>query len=115
MGFCMDQLKHNNEIIFTLSEKAKKDFISIKHVCKVLNKIIELKPNGIYNLGCNHGTEIGDVARSLIEGYGSGKLIVTGHEIKDQFILDNTKLLKTLDIELPIFQRKYIKKLGEKL
>ena len=89
--------------------------ISIKHVCKVLNRIIDVRPHGIYNLGSNHGTEIGDVARSLIEGYGSGEFIVTGDELKDQFILDTTKLTKVLNIELPQFQRKYIKKLGEKL
>jgi nucleoside-diphosphate-sugar epimerase len=115
MGFCMDQLKHTDKIVYSISDKAKRDFISIKSVCKVLNKVVELKPQGIYNLSSNHGTEIGDVARALIEGYDSGEFIVTGNEVKDQFILVNTKLLKTLDIELPIFQRKYIKKLGEKL
>jgi dTDP-4-dehydrorhamnose reductase len=115
MGFCMTQLKHNNTIEYSISDKIIRDFISIKSVCKILNKVVELKPQGIYNLSSNHGTEIGDVAKSLIEGYGSGKLIVTGQTIKDQFILDNTRLLKALDIELPIFQKKYIKKLGEKL
>jgi nucleoside-diphosphate-sugar epimerase len=115
MGFCMDQLKHTDKIVYSISDKAKRDFISIKSVCKVLNKVVELKPQGKYNLSSNYGTEIGDVARSLIEGYGCGEFIVTGNQIKDQFILDNTKLLKTLDIELPLLQRKYIKKLGEKL
>jgi len=114
MGFCMNQLKHNDEIVYTISGKSKRDFISIKSVCKVLNKIVEKKPTGIYNLSSSYGTEIGEVARALIEGYESGKFIESG-QIKDQFILDNRKLLKTLDIELPIFQRKYIKKLGEKL
>ena len=115
MGFCMNQLKHNNQIVYTMSDRARKDFIPIKHVCKVLNRIIDVRPHGIYNLGSNHGTEIGDVARSLIEGYGSGEFIVTGDEIKDQFILNTTKITKKLSIELSQFQRKYIKKLGEKL
>ena len=115
MGFCMNQLKQSNKIVYSISDKAKRDFISIKSVCKVLNKIVEQKPIGTYNLSSNHGTEIGDVARALIEGYAIGEFIVEGHQIKDQFILDNRKLLKKLDIELPIFQRKYIKKLGEKL
>ena len=115
MGFCMNQLKHTDKIVYSISDKSKRDFISIKSVCKVLNKVVELKPQGIYNLSSNYGTEIGDVARSLIEGYGRGEFMVTGNQVKDQFILDNTKLLKTLNIELPIFQKKYIKKLGEKL
>jgi nucleoside-diphosphate-sugar epimerase len=114
MGFCMNQLKHDDKIEYTISGKTQRDFISIKSVCKVLNKVVEIKPQGIYNLSSNHGTEIGDVARSLIEGYGSGKFIESG-QVKDQFILKNTKLLKTLNIELPVFQKKYIKKLGEKL
>jgi hypothetical protein len=78
-----------------------------------LNKIVEKKPTGIYNLSSSYGTEIGEVARALIEGYGVGKFTESG-QIKDQFILDNRKLIKELNIELPFLQRKYIKKLGEK-
>jgi nucleoside-diphosphate-sugar epimerase len=114
MGFCMNQLKHEDQIKYTIAAQTKRDFISIKSVCKALNEIVKLKPQGIYNLSSGHGTEIGDVARSLIEGYGSGEFFADG-KIEDQFILDNTKLLNALNIELPVFQRKYIKKLGEKL
>lgn len=117
MGFCMTQLKHNDRIVYTTNPHAKKDFISIKSVCKVLNVISELNPQGIYNVGSNYGLEIGSVARSLIEGYGQGEFIANYEtdEKQDQFILDNTKLCNHFDIELPILQTKYIKKLGEKL
>jgi nucleoside-diphosphate-sugar epimerase len=117
MGFCMTQLKHNDRIVYTTNPQAKKDFISIKSFCKVLKNVVKVKPQGIYNVGSNYGLEIGDVARSLIEGYGQGEFVANweGKEKQDQFILDNTKICKHLDIELPIFQLKYIKKLGEKL
>jgi len=115
MGFCMNQLKDTDKILYSISPETKRDFISIKSVCKVLTRVAQQQPHGIYNLSSNYGLPIGDVARSLIEGYESGEFISTGHEIKDQFILDNTKLTQKLNIELPIFQRKYIKKLGEKL
>ena len=117
MGFCMTQLKHNNKIVYTTNPYAKKDFISIKSLCKILKIVSKTNPQGIYNVGSNYGLEIGEVARSLIEGYGQGEFISTyeDDEKQDQFILDNTKLCKHFDIELPIFQKKYIKKLGEKL
>ena len=115
MGFCMNQLKDTDKIVYSISPETKRDFISIKSVCKVLNRVVQQQPHGIYNLSSNYGLPIGDVARSLIEGYGSGEFISTSTELKDQFVLDNTKLIQKLNIELPIFQRKYIKKLGEKL
>ena len=114
MGFCMNQLKDTDKIVYSISPETKRDFISIKSVCKVLNRVVQQKPHGIYNLSSGYGVPIGDVARSLIEGYESGEFSSSG-PIKDQFILDNKKLLNKLCIELPIFQTKYIKKLGEKL
>ena len=110
-----NQLKDTDKIVYSISPETKRDFISIKSVCKVLNRVVQQQPHGIYNLSSNYGLPIGDVARSLIEGYGSGEFISTSTELKDQFVLDNTKLIQKLNIELPIFQRKYIKKLGEKL
>ena len=66
-------------------------------------------------MGSNYGLEIGDVARSLIEGYGSGEFTIADSKIEDQFILDNTKLTTELNISIPQNQTFFIKKLGEKL
>jgi nucleoside-diphosphate-sugar epimerase len=117
MGFCMTQLKHDNKIVYTTNPNAKKDFISIDSLCEVLGIISKVTPKGIYNVGSNYGSKIGDVAKSLIQGYGQGEFIYNniGNKNQDQFILDNTKLCRDLGIQLPTFQKKYIKKLGEKL
>jgi nucleoside-diphosphate-sugar epimerase len=117
MGFCMNQLKQTNRIVYNVNPRAQRDFISIKHLCEVLKLVVDIKPQGVYNVSSNHGTEIGEVAKSLIEGYGQGEFIADwqGNQNQDQFILNNNKLCKQLKIEIPIMQRKYIKRLGEKL
>lgn len=116
MGFCMNQLKSKNRIIFSISENIKRDFIDIETSCMMLDKISKKKLTGIYNLSSNIGLEIGKVAKHLINGYGQGEFICESGTIKEQFIVDNTKLLKELNItQQPFYITETIEKLGEEL
>ena len=65
----MTQLKNNDEILYEMDPDLKRDFIDIDNVCKTLKKVIEVKPQGIYNLSSNIGFSIGDVSKLLIKGY----------------------------------------------
>lgn len=116
MGFCMNQLKHSEKIIFSIDENTKRDFIDIHTSSFLLDNISRKKLTGIYNLSSNYGLEIGKVAKYLIRGYGKGEFICTSNIVKEQFIIDNTKLIKELKlISNPIYITGVIEELGKQL
>lgn len=116
MGFCMNQLKNTGKIVFSINEHTKRDFIDIQTSCYQLDLLSGKNLTGIYNLSSNCGLEIGKFARNLIKGYGSGQFICTGDEFKEQFVIDNTKLLKELKLNTtPFYSFEKIEKLGENL
>lgn len=92
VGYCMTQLKSLNTIDYDMDENIKRDFISIDSVCEVLNRVCLVKPKGIFNLSSHYGLPIGEVARFLILGYGSGKFSPSSATQREQFILDNRRL-----------------------
>jgi len=112
----MTQLKNNDEILYEMDPDLKRDFIDIDNVCKTLKKVIEVKPQGIYNLSSNIGFSIGDVSKLLIKGYGSGKMVVDITKQGEQFILDNTKLEAALNTSIGPFDfDNIIFEIGKKL
>jgi hypothetical protein len=116
MGFCMDQLKHSEKIIFSISDRTKRDFIDITTSANLLDQIARRKLTGIYNLSSNYGLEIGKVAKHLIKGYDKGEFLCTSDVVKEQFIIDNTKLTKELKlISNPIYITGIIEDLGKEL
>ena len=116
MGYCMTQLKDYGIVTYEYDPELKRDFIDIDTVCKVLKKVAEVKPKGIYNLSSNTGLEIGNVTKYLIKGYGEGKIVVSSQEVEEQFILDNSKLEKALNINIGPFDfDNIIYELGKKL
>lgn len=116
MGFCMNQLVSDEKIVFTINEKVKRDFIDISTSCMLLDNITNRKLTGIYNLSSNYGLEIGKVARHLIRGYGKGTFSCTSDVMKEQFIIDNKKLTKELNISpQPFYITDIIENLGEEL
>jgi len=116
MGFCMNQLRDTNKIVYDVSANNIRDFIDVNTFSKVLNHICELKPKGLYNVGSNFGLTVGDVSKYLIEGYGSGNLIADSEKPFDQFILDNNKIKSELGINIDIIDfEKVIVELGRKL
>jgi nucleoside-diphosphate-sugar epimerase len=98
MGFCMDQLTTTGKIVFSINETTKRDFIDIETSCHLLGRIADKKLTGLYNLSSNYGLEIGKVAKYLINGYRLGEFICTSDVVKEQFIIDNTKLSKELNL-----------------
>ena len=114
LGFCLTQLKKNDKIVFDLSDKIKKDFIHVNEVSKVLKIVCDAKKTGTYNLSSNYALEVGDVAKNLIEGYGSGSFEY-GEKIIDQFVLDNNKLQSEFNIKITKKYTNELKMIGENL
>jgi nucleoside-diphosphate-sugar epimerase len=100
VGYCMTQLKSLNIIDYDMDENIKRDFISIDTVSEVLKQVCLIKPKGIFNLSSHYGLPIGEVARFLILGYGSGKFTSNVTCDKEQFILDNRRLENVLMMKI---------------
>jgi len=115
MGFLMDQLKDKGNIEIDISPFTIKDFISVQDLSKLINLVVDKEIKGIYNISSGCGELTGYIAEYLIKGYGIGSLISKSKERKDQFILDNKKLLNALNIEMEFDIKDQIIKLGERL
>jgi dTDP-4-dehydrorhamnose reductase len=116
MGFCINQLKDTNKIVYDISANTIRDFIDVNTFSKVLNHICYHKTKGLYNVGSDFGLTVGDVARYLIKGYGSGDFIAESDKLFDQFTLDNTKIKNQLGISIDIIDfENTIVEFGKKL
>ena len=118
LGFCIDQLINNNSIVFDLDHKVKRDFIYIKTLCDLVKASISEEVNGVYNLSSNIPYDIGNIARNLIIGYDNKSTFTcTGiNNIKDQFVLDNFKLLTALkDVDINYDLDDIIQNLGKQI
>jgi dTDP-4-dehydrorhamnose reductase/UDP-glucose 4-epimerase len=93
-GIALRTLRREGCIILDSNPLVKKDFIPLTDCIDTIAAILPQMPAGIFNLGYGTATEIGQVARWLIEGYGRGELVVTSEEMRDEFLLDTEKLAR---------------------
>ena len=76
-----------------------RDFIYVHDASILISKICKYKPIGIYNLSSMNGCSVGIIGTYLIDGYGKGNIEMVNDDMGEQFILNNTLLMKTLDID----------------
>lgn len=93
-AFLLNQLADTGVIRLTVSPFVRRDVVPVDYFCEVLKEVATKKPGGILNVGAGEAIEIGRVALCLIEGYGSGELIVDTPVVQDEFQL-NTERLKS--------------------
>jgi nucleoside-diphosphate-sugar epimerase len=98
VGYCMTQLVNEGKIVYTISEKTKRDFLFIKDAVNIIEKVCEKKPVGVYNLSSNCGLEIGIVAKNIIKGYKYGGKFKASGPVERQFIMNNNKLMTALNL-----------------
>jgi len=115
MGFLMTQLKDKGNIEIDISPYTQKDYIYLEDAINLIVKAVEKQSQGVYNLSSSEGQLFGNIANWLLEGYGSGSLLCKSKQVKDQFILDNTKLLDFLDIDYQFNNQQIITLLGKHL
>lgn len=97
MALC--KLLENGTIEYNMDPRVRRDFLSVHRCADALVTICnQIKP-GTYNVGCGFGQQTQDVADWLIEGFGSGKLVITDSGFNDQFWLDMEKTRKTFNIK----------------
>ena len=100
-----------------ISMKTKRDFIPVNYFSDCLLKLMLKKCYGLYNISSGLGTTLEDFCNAIIKGYGGGGIVtIDGATIKDQFILDNQKLLSVVSFNIDKnYILQYATNIGEKL
>ncbi len=80
------------KIIYDVNPFVKRDFITDICFIKILDLIINNVILGTYNIGSGIPLEIGRIALWVMEGYGSGELIINSPRMYDEFVFDIAKL-----------------------
>lgn len=91
-GIAVTSLCREQRVILDVSPFVVRDFIPISTLCGTLAAILKNRPAGTFNLGAGFGIPIGQIALWLIQGYGSGELIVNCPDQRDAFVLNVDKL-----------------------
>ena len=110
-------LKKFKFIKLDLDKNTYKDFITLDVLSSILDKLINKKVTGIFNLSSNIPIKVHDVAKGIIKGYGKGTIIYEENLKKnDSFLLNNKKLKKVIKFKISKKQiLNYCRFLGRRL
>jgi len=117
LGYCMSQLVNEGKITLTLADTVTRDFLPVESLSYIIDRVIQVRPLGIYNLSANYGLSVRTIVTNLIKGYDYGGVITKkSYEIDRQFIMNNSKLKNTLGIEIgPFDYYEIFNNLGKRL
>jgi nucleoside-diphosphate-sugar epimerase len=116
VGYCMSQLVNEGQVTLSIDGFTQRDFLYVEDAAKIIEKVCEVKPVGVYNLSSNQPITAYNIIENLIRGYPYLGQIAGNGKIERQFALDNTKLKKALNIEIGPFDFDNIfYELGKKL
>lgn len=90
-GMALTNLKNMGQIVFDMNPEVRRDFIAVWYLVRAVGKIAQAPQAGLYNLGSGYGTPCQDIASWIIKGYGTGEIVSTGDERRDDFYLDMEK------------------------
>ena len=97
-AYMLNQLADKNEINLTISPLVRRDIVPVDYFCEVLGQVVKKKPTGVINVGAGQAVAVGQIARSILEGFGRGQLIADSTKITDEFQLDSGRLASELGL-----------------
>jgi nucleoside-diphosphate-sugar epimerase len=98
-GQAMRTLRSEGQIVFDMSPFVARDFLPASLLATRLSAIAEYPVPGVFNLGAGFPAPTGRIAQWLIEGYGSGDLVIKNFREFDSFWLDTKKAMRTWGFE----------------
>jgi len=115
-AYMLNQLVEKDEIKLTISPAVRRDIVPVDYFCEVLGQVVKKKPSGVINVGAGQAVAVGQIARSILEGFGRGKLIAESTKIADEFQLNSGRLALELGLTCGVERVvKFSKSLGEQL
>lgn len=98
-GMALTRLAREGKIVYDMNPFVRRDFLSVWRFGQALEKICARPFGGVYNLGAGFGVETGLIAEWLIEGYGSGALLIENMQRRDIFWLDMSRTNAQFDLQ----------------
>lgn len=91
-AYLQHQLLNQGRIRLTVDPAARRDLVPAEFFCEVVQQAVLRRPPGVCNVGAGRATRVGDAARWLLEGYGTGELEGEATQPPDEFQLDCARL-----------------------
>lgn len=116
-AMAMSSLRDQGRIVLDMSPFVERDFLPVEALAEALVHVAEQPEAGLFNLGAGHGVACGRVAQWLIEGYGSGELLINNLREYDPFWLDIRSAREAFGFAgvSPGFVREYCMNLGRRM
>lgn len=92
MGGMIDGLLRDRTIRLDMSPFTRRDFLPVATAAACIAALLRQPPGGIVNVGSGIALECGRLALALIEGFGTGRLVVDDWRDRDGFVLDVSRL-----------------------
>lgn len=87
-AIAMRSLRDAGQIVFDMSPFVERDFLSLEDAATVIARAAVLRTSGVFNVGAGKSVAVGRIAQWLIEGYGSGSLLISSMREFDPFHMD---------------------------
>jgi UDP-glucose 4-epimerase len=110
-------LVEHGRIVLDMSPFVERDFLPVETLVHWLIQIVDRRQPGVFNLGAGQAVATGRIAQWLIEGFGSGELLVNNLREHDPFWLDIQAARQAFAIPgvEPADLREYCRALGRRL
>jgi hypothetical protein len=116
MSILLGALRDRGEIRFDMSPRTRRDFITDTFLCGALRRLVTLRADGVFNVGCGFPVATGDIADWVIEGYGSGRVVADPDEVRDEFFLNTSRLREKVGMtQTPEALRDRCREIGRRL
>ncbi len=90
-GQMQGSLKTSGTIRFDMHPSTRRDFLPVESCARALVTACIRQVEGVYNLGSGFAVPCGDIAAWIMEGFGSGRLVVEPPVVRDEFYLNMDK------------------------
>jgi nucleoside-diphosphate-sugar epimerase len=91
-GIMQERLAREGQVNFDMAAETRRDFIPVEAAARAIAALaLDGRPATV-NVGSGHAVACGALAQALIDGFGHGRLVVTDHTVKDEFVLNTSQL-----------------------
>ena len=93
MGYLQNVLRSTGNIFYDIAPDSQRDFLPVEICAHSIIRVIQSGERGTFNIGCGFPISCTKLATWLLEGYGSGDLIIDNSKPlkRDSFFLDMNK------------------------
>ncbi len=97
-GVALASLRDRGTIVLDVDPAVERDFVPVEAAAAAIERVAAAPRPGLFNVGAGVSTAVGDVARWLVEGHGSGRVEVGARRHHDAFSFDVGAAARTFGI-----------------